>query len=107
MAKTKLTLSDRMAIGVILPEEGKFEDLIVVEDIKDKVSIQQKELTDYEIQTLANGAVAWSAEKTAGVTFPYEFTDKEKEVIKESLKKLNDSEKLHASHVTLYKTFVK
>jgi hypothetical protein len=107
MAKTKLTLSDRFALTAILPAEGSFTELIAIEDLKEKVSIIQKELDKYEIQSLPNGAIGWSQEKTKGVAFSYDFTDREKEIVKKSLEALDADSKLNASHLNLYKEFVK
>ena len=107
MSEVKLKLSERLSLASILPGEGKFEDLIVVEDIKEKVSINQEELDLYEIQSLANGSIAWSAEKTNGVTFDYSFTERESEMIKIALEKLDKEEKLHTGLIELYRLFVK
>ena len=106
MSKKKLKLGERISLGSILPGEGKFEELIIREDINKKIEITQKELEKHKIRTLDNGMIAWSAEANE-LDFSYSFTDKEEKMIKDSLTKLSESGKLQVGHMELYKAFVK
>lgn len=100
----KLNLPKRISLLSYLPKEGKFETLIVIKDIKNKIEITQDEITEYEIKSVEN-SIFWN---DAGATSEIEvaFTELEKLEISKTLKKLSEEEKLRMEDVELYEMFV-
>lgn len=98
-----LTLRDRLLLGTILPGKGKFEDLIVRDDILKKVGVKQEEVEKYGIKQQDRGGLTW---KQTDDVFPTEFTELESSLIKKSLKELSDKGELATECVTLYRSFV-
>ena len=101
----KLTLKDRIVLPGIFPKEWKFETLILIEDIKNKLQITQKELEKFEIKTEWQ-SIQWNSE-WAKKEFDIEFTESEKNTLWNIFKKLSDEWKLSVDFITLYKLFVK
>ena len=87
----KLTISDKIILPTILPTEAKYEALICIRDIKKKMEITQEDVKEFNIRTLENGSVSW---KVSDKTFDYKFTEMEKQTILNSLKKLDNPEKM-------------
>jgi len=98
----KLTISDKILLGTIFPTEAKYESLICIRDIKEKIKITQEDIKKFNIQTLENGSVSW---KVSDKTFDYKFTEMEKQTILNSLKKLDEQEKLTEQLLPLCKMF--
>lgn len=100
----KLNLLDRIVLPGILPKEGSFTDLIIVKDIKKKVSITQEDIKKYKI-TVQGDALQWS---TAGAEaeFEYEFEELETKIIKEALQKKHDEKKATEDMIHLYTLFL-
>ena len=48
----KLTIPERLAVLGILPEQGNFADLKIVQGLKMELSFSQKELTDWDIRSV-------------------------------------------------------
>ena len=100
-----LKLIDRIFISDRLPKVGKFEDLIVIQDIKGKISITQEEIEKHKIRTeITNGLSSMKWEHTED-TFDYDFTDLEKGMIAKILKQISDAEALPEDVLELYKKF--
>ena len=56
----KLTKSDRLLISAILPEKGKFEDLMLKKDIVIKLDLTKKEKKDINLKNINNGlSLSW------------------------------------------------
>src|SRR3990167_3828113 len=98
----KLTISDKILLPTIFPAEAKYEALICIRDIKKKMEITQEDVKEFNIQTLENGSVSW---KVSDKTFDYKFTEMEKQTILNSLKKLDEQEKLTEQLLPLCKLF--
>jgi len=98
----KLTISDKILLGTIFPTEAKYESLICIRDIKEKIKITQEDIKKFNIQTLENGSVSWKMNEK---TFDYNFTDMEKNTILSALKKLDEQEKLTEQLLSLCKLF--
>ena len=102
----KLSLKNRLILEAILPKEGKFETLIVVQDIRKKITITQEEIVGFEIKSTDNGAISWN-EKGVKSEVDTEYSEVEtSETAKASTKK-SDDEKLNIDDIELYKAFVK
>ena len=108
MSKKKdLGISDIMSIVNLLPQEGRFEDLIIADDIKKKCQITQKEIKDFEIKSVVRDNQVMMQWNDDTKKWSYSFTDAENGIISKLLKKASDEEKLGAHHLDLYKMFVK
>ena len=103
---TALTLLDRVMMPSVLPTQGDFKTLLIVNDINNKVKISQKELQLYNVTALQNGALGWN-DKGKNASFDYAFTELETAEIKKALNKLDEEQKLSVDHIGLYKAFVK
>ena len=88
-----LTLKDRLIIFNVMPKEGNMTTMSIVKDIKEKVSIKQPEIIEYEINDSENG-IFWN-EKGVVATFDYSFSTVELTEIKAAFKKLDTSEKIN------------
>lgn len=100
----KIKLLDRIILINLLPQEGKFESLIIREELIEKLQLTQDELEKYKIKTNEDNHLIWEDTKDE---FEYEFTTLETNAIKDQLKKLNKEEKLTAGHMNIYKLFIK
>ena len=99
-----LTIADRLSLSTVLPKRGSYEDMIVREDIRNKVKFTQKELKKYEIKQFPeSGMLEW---KETVDNFDYEFTELEEALIIKSLTELSKKNELGVEHVGLYKKFV-
>lgn len=102
---SKIKLQDRVHLSFILPQEDSFERLILREEITDKVKITAKEVEEYDIKTLENGAISWKIEDKDNA-FDYEFSESEKNYLSSILVELSEEKKLNANMMDMYKTFV-
>lgn len=101
----QLTFLERVLLSNLLPREGKFETLLILEDVRKKIEVTQDEVKKYDVKTVDN-MIQWNPEG-AKSTFDIEFTEAESNAIKDIFKKLSDSEKLSTEQLPLYKMFVK
>ena len=100
----KFRLLERALLLNLLPKQGTFETLIIAEDIKKKINFTQEEIKDFKLETKPTG-ISWSPE-ASDVSFPYEFTVAESNLIKTELQTLSTSKQLSSQHIDLYKLFV-
>ncbi|SRR3990167_6900187 len=99
----ELSLRDRLLLTLTLPTKGKFEDLIIREDVIKKVQITQKEVAKYEVKQNDKGGLTWTPNEDK---FPTEFSELEKGFIKKSLKDQSEKGELTPEFIELYKQFV-
>ena len=97
-----MKIIDRILIESILPHEGNYTDLIVIKDIKSKVSLTQDEIIKYEVKSLENGTIEW---KNEGYDEEIKFSELEKSIIKKALEKLNSENKLNFQLLNIYELF--
>ncbi len=96
----KLNIIQRIQILSLVPKKGSFEDLVVGEDLIKKIGLTQKEIKDYEIKTVDN-MVTVKNNKEAD----FDFTELEKNIIKQELDKLEKSKSLESNLLSLYRLF--
>ena len=99
----------RLAISWILPQEDTFDNMIIVQDISDKVKLTQKEMEETGFKVIDTDGkgkmgVSWDDKKEKDVKI--EFTNPEKNLIKDALKKLSEEKKIGLDLIPLYKEFV-
>ena len=87
----------------VLPQEGNFITLKVVRKLREGLSFSEEELKLYSFVQNEN-RVTWDdkAEQVKEI----EIGEKAMDIIKEALKKLNESKKLKDEHFTIYEKFV-
>ena len=102
---TTLKLQERVHLTGILPNQGKFEDLILIKSVNDKIKITAKEVEECEIKS-AGTALTWNAKGVDSV-LSVEFSEGETKIISELLKKMSAEEKLPMDLIGLYEQITK
>jgi hypothetical protein len=100
--KVKLNIAERLLLGGIFPQKGAFEEMLVKEDILNKVKFDQDELKKYDIHQEGTG-LKWS---DTDAEFDFDFTELEENTIVKSLKEKSEKKELGSEQVGLYKKFV-
>lgn len=103
-----LSLKERVILSNCLPTQGKFEDLIIREDVMKKIAVTAIDLEKYEIKTIdvGNGMaeLKWSAEGNTA-KFDIDFTESEERYVKKALSDISEKGELNIDQVSLYKAF--
>ena len=105
----KLTLKDKIILSGLLPKEGSFEKLIIINDIQKKLTLTQEEIVEYEVETITiveKQSIKWN-EKWINAEFEIEFSEIELKNISDTFLKLSEENKLTMDLLDLYKLFVK
>ncbi|MFA6972683.1 MAG: hypothetical protein WC208_14970 [Gallionella sp.] len=99
----KLTVFGRLMLLNILPNEGNFLTLKIVNQLQQDLSFSEEELKRLDIKQV-DGNVTWNrlADEPKEVTIGEKATD----IIVSALKKLNDTNKLTLQHYELYEKFI-
>ncbi len=100
----KLNLSERVFLLGLLPVTGKYESLILMKSIDNKIKITSQEVNDYDIVTIENG-LQWNNKGAVSIK-DVKFNDAEQKVIHDLLKSTSESEKLPLQLMNLYKLIV-
>ena len=99
----KLTVLERLVLQQILPQEGNFVTLKILRSLKTNLGISEKEYKEFEIDQ--NGEqVTWNAK--GNEEREIEIGEKATDIIVESLKKLNEEQKLTEQHYSIYEKFL-
>ena len=101
--KVKLSVLERLMFMGVMPTTGSVLDLRVSQDLRQRVGFDAKEQTEFEM-TSGDGNVNWNNEKAVEKEFEFEL--KEVELVRDALKKLNDSEQMTDNHVSLWDKFM-
>lgn len=96
----KLNLKERLVIDGILPVEGNFITMVIKTDIANKLKTTQEEVKELEVE-FNNGLIKWNISKD--VEKEFDLTELESNLIKDSLKKLDDNGKLNDDTFLIYK----
>ncbi len=99
----QLNVGERLVLLSILPEESNFVTLKIVRELKEKLSFSEEELKAYNFKQEGN-SVKWDA--TVDTNKEIAIGEKQTDLIKDALKKLNDANKLKQEHFGLYEKFV-
>jgi hypothetical protein len=101
----ELTIHTRIICLNSLPQSGKYEDLIVIKDIKAKLDLTQEELEKYNFQTVIEGQRASYKWDESGDTFEFEFTKREHDLIAHGLRNRSEAGELTLEEMTAYEQF--
>ncbi len=94
---------ERLVLLGTIPSEGDFTTLKIVRKLREDLSFSEDEHKKLNLVT-ENGLVTWDNSKDEPKEV--ELGEKAKDIIVNSLKKLNDSKKLTESHFDLYVRFI-
>ena len=100
----KLNLFERFIALGILPKEGNFVTLKIIQNLKMSLAPSQEEITEFEIK---QDGVNTSWNDKGKEDREIEIGEKATDIIIEALKKLDKEKKLTEQHYTIYEKFVK
>ena len=99
----KLNVSERLSLLQVLPQEGNFLTLKIMRDLTEIVGLNEKQFKEFGIKEL-KGQVSWN--KKGAEEREIEIGEKATDIIVESLKRLDQQNKLQQNYFTLYQKFV-
>lgn len=102
--KAKLSIIERVKLLEILPQEGNFLTLRMVQELKRKVGFDAEELVRIEFKQDEREA-HWNPDRDSGLE--REFLQPEIDLITAALRRLDKAEKLTEHYLPLYTLFVK
>ena len=98
-----LKLLDRLLLLKALPREGGYATLKIVQDLKLKLSLSEKEFKEYEVKE-ENGNIVWDPEKDIGKEIP--IGEKATDIIVMALKKRDRDGELTEQELPVYERFI-
>ena len=101
--KQKLSYTDRIELLLLLPTKGSFMALRAAEDLRKDLALTQDEMKLVEMEQDGE-MLKWDLSKEAEKE--HDFTEFELEVVRKSLKGLDESEELRQTQMELYGRFV-
>jgi hypothetical protein len=101
----KLNATERIQLLGILPEAGNIITLRIVNDLRNDLALNEKEVKTIEV--VQDGPqVRWNPVKAAALVVDVKIGDTAKDVIKTALQKLDKEQKLTMLHVPLWDKFM-
>jgi hypothetical protein len=98
----KLSILDRITLlGILPPTEGNYITFKILAQLKTDLSFSEIELKELNIHE-ADGRIYWDK----SIDKEIEVGDKAKEIICDSLKKLDEAGKINEQNVSLYERFI-
>lgn len=104
MEKIMLNVGERLVTMQLLPHESKYSVLRIVRILKNKLGVTSDEYKEFEVKE-QGGKISWN--KKGNEEKEIEFTTTEADIVRESLRDLNEKKKLEERHVSLYEKFVR
>lgn len=106
----KLTIFERANLVNILPREGDFTNMKVVRTLRESLVLSQEENKLYQPTVSEEGRMTWRVADDEGKPIPQEaeieIGEMATDIIKKTLKKLNDEKVLKEEYLTLYEKFI-
>ena len=99
----ELTVLERIVLLSALPNEGNFTTLKIVRNLREDLSFTEEEHKVLDFKQTGDN-ISWNPE--VNVVKDFSIGEKATEIIVNSIKKLNDSNKLTEQHYSLYEKFV-
>ncbi len=99
----KLTVGERLILLQILPKEGNFITLRVLQELKSILGLTEKEIEKFGEKT--DGRVSLKKDALKKVV-DISIGETAKGIVVELLKKMDTEKKLHENYFTLYEKFV-
>ena len=104
--KVSLNLFERIIVLGLLPEEGNFITLKIVNELKMELSVTEEEYKKAGLYAMESGGIQakdWFAVPEKEIT----FGEVSEGIIVNALKKLDKEMKLRNEHMTVYAKFIK
>ncbi len=104
--KVSLNLFERMVVLALLPAEGNFATLKIVNELKMELAPTEEEFKKAGLSALESGGIQakdWLAVPEKEIT----LGETAEGIIVKALKKLDKESKLRAEHMTVYAKFIK
>ena len=98
----KLNILERIGLLQILPQQGSFVTLRIVNDLQNTLGFTENELKENNIKQTDDGRTTWDSNSEKEIP----IGEKATEMIAEALKELDEGKKLQSQHYTLYEKFV-
>lgn len=105
MKTIALNVWERIVALSILPNDGNFARLRMIQELQRKLGIPAEEMERIEMVVDEQGMARWNREKESGPV-SLEFQDKEFELIRDTLEKLNSQNKLEMRMLSLCEKFI-
>lgn len=96
----ELNIPERLILANMLPEQGSFTTLKMIDELKKALYPSEKEVKKYNIEQ-EEGTIRWNEKGAERLNI--ELTDAQIEFLKKELEKLGDSEKATSAHYAIYK----
>ena len=93
-------IKDRLIVSLLYPKESDFITQILVKDLRGKLDFTQEEITELDFKVTKDG-YQWN-QKGEKITH-IEFTDKELELLKDGVKRLDEEKKISQDNLALCK----
>ena len=102
--KVKLNALERIVVGMLLPKETNFANWKILNDLKNELSLSEKEVKAINMREAAEGQIIanWGAVTIKEVT----FGEVSEGWIVKALKELDKKEKLLNEHISVYEKFI-
>lgn len=100
----KLNLFERFTIQMILPKEGNFSTLKVLNSLKMSLAPSEEEHKEFEIIE-KDGRIVWN--ENGKEEKEIEIGEKATDLIVDALKTLDKNAKLTNEHLSIYEKFIK
>ena len=101
----ELNVGERYALMSILPVKERFDTLLLIKGLKERLAVTEEEKKEIEWVEHKNGSAVWEDEKD--LRKPFTFIEGEVELLKKLFKAVEESGDLHISLMALYEGFVK
>ena len=106
----QLTVQERLGAAALLPAKANFANMKLIRELREALSLSSEEMDGIEFKEAAQGdgrtQLTWNEEKAAEVVADIPFDPKMYVVVMEALQKLDESEELEQTQVSLYEKFV-
>lgn len=98
-----LTIMDRLQLLQLLPEKGDLLTLRIIREAKESLSFSDEDHKEIGFTTKEDGNVVWELEKDPNKDI--ELSQHAFDMIKDELKRLNDTKELTLSQLEIYEKF--
>ena len=98
-----LQIGERLVLLDNLPREGDYTTLKIIRELREALSFTEEEHKTYNFRQ-EDSQILWDNDK--GETKDISIGEKATDIIKDTLKELNDKKKLRDEHFSLYGKFM-
>jgi len=102
--KIKLTISERITLLSIFPTKNNYATMRIVNDLIQKIGISSKE-ADLIGLKIEGGVIKWNPKKK--IKKEFSLGEFDIDIIKDSLKRLDEEKELKVEHLSLWNKFIK